>query len=77
MAALTYAATIIMLPVTLSHFFGIGSSLAITCILHFRVQSDFSFFRFIFSFLFGWAFLYPRKTSEKGLPDKRLAHCGN
>lgn len=66
MAALTYAATIILLPATLSYKFGIGTSLSndlqpgslgynlisIICIV-------------VFSFLFGWTFLHPRKRVQK------------
>ncbi|MFH2046682.1 MAG: hypothetical protein ABIK92_16240 [Pseudomonadota bacterium] len=66
MVALTYAASIVMLPPTLSHFFGNGSSIAnylnpgsigynlisIICV-------------FMFSFLFGWAFLHPRRRISK------------
>ncbi len=66
MAALTYATTIIMLPVTLSHFFGIGSSLANNLhpgSLGYNLISIFCVF--IFSFLFGWAFLHPRKRVNK------------
>jgi preprotein translocase subunit SecY len=66
MAALSYATSIIMLPVTLSHFFGTESSMAdsfrpgsfgynmISCI-----------FVFAFSFLFGWAFLHPKRRVSK------------
>lgn len=66
MAALTYAATIIMLPVTLSHFFGTGSSLANSLhpgSLGYNLISIFCVF--IFGFLFGWAFLHPRKRVNK------------
>jgi len=66
MAALTYAATIIMLPVTLSQFFGIGSSLANNLrpsSLGYNMISIFCVF--MFSFLFGWAFLHPRKRVSK------------
>lgn len=66
MAALSYAASIVMLPVTLTHFFGIEGSMAdnlspgsfwynmISCV-----------FVFVFSFLFGWAFLHPQRRVSK------------
>jgi len=66
MVALTYAATIIMLPVTLSHYFGTESSLANNLhpgSLGYNLISIICVF--IFSFLFGWAFLHPRKRVNR------------
>ena len=66
LAALTYAATIIMLPATLSHYFGIGSSLADSLYpgsVGYNLISIFCIL--IFSFLFGWAFLHPRKRVNR------------
>jgi preprotein translocase subunit SecY len=66
MAALTYAATIIMLPATLSHFWGLGTGLANNLhpgSLGYNLISIFCVL--ILSFLFGWAFLHPRKRVKK------------
>jgi preprotein translocase subunit SecY len=66
LAALTYAATIIMLPITLTQLFGIDSRIvnnlrpgsfwynfiSIICVL-------------IFSFIFGWVFLHPHRRVIK------------
>jgi preprotein translocase subunit SecY len=65
-AALTYAATIIMLPATLSYMFGIGRSLADNLhpgSLGYNLISI--CFVFLLSFLFGWAFLHPRRRVIK------------
>ena len=66
MAPLTYAASIIMLPATLSHYFGTGRSLANSLhpgSLGYNLISIFCII--IFSLLFGWAFLHPRKRLNK------------
>jgi Preprotein translocase subunit SecY len=64
--ALTYAAFIIILPLTLSSFSGTESSLANN--LHpgsLGYQMISVIFVIMFSYLFGWAFLHPRKRVSK------------
>lgn len=66
MAALSYAATIIMLPATLAYFFGIESSFAESLrpgSLGYNLISCICIFAF--SFLFGWAFLHPHRRVRK------------
>ena len=66
LAALTYAATIIMLPVTLTQLFGIDSSIANNLRPGSFLYNFISIiFVFIFSFIFGWAFLHPRRRMIK------------
>ena len=66
MVALTYAATIIMVPVMLSHYVDAGGSLANRLqpgSLGYNLISI--IFVFVLSFLFCWAFLHPRRRVDK------------
>lgn len=66
MAALAYSASIIMLPITFSLLFDVGSNVATNLNPGSLLYNSISIIcMFIFSFLFSWAFLHPRRRVNK------------